>query len=108
MILETINANDVKEKTASGVSVVLFSKEICPFCKTMKKVLGKVQAGPNVRIMEIDGVLHRPVAEEHKVARLPTIVFFKDGQEGARVMGVVNAAHLQKILDPLVRAQNKG
>jgi thiol-disulfide isomerase/thioredoxin len=99
MILETIGGTDMADKTACGVSVVIFTKEKCPFCKTMKKVLGKLPEDAEIRIMEIDGVVHGAIAETYDVARLPTILFFKDGEVKGRLSGVANVAKLNEILN---------
>lgn len=97
-MMEEITDTDFKEKTAKGTSVVLFYKELCPYCKTMKGVVGKFAAKQGgVRIMRIDGEKNPSATKEMGAERFPDLFFIKDGEQVGRNKGLCNPQTLRKI-----------
>jgi thioredoxin 1 len=98
--MDLVTGIELKEKIAQGTSVVTFTKKVCPFCKTMKKVVAKLEDSRNDLIfLEIDENENQESANELDVKRLPTILFFKDGEARGRFSGVGNLGKLNEILN---------
>jgi len=101
--VEEITDADFYEKTAEGLSLVLFYKEACPYCKTMKGVMEKFGAkNPSVKLLQIDGLKHTRFASELGVERSPDLIFFKDGKPtAARQKGLTNPQGLTELLQTI-------
>ena len=97
-MMEEIADTDFREKTASGISVVLFYKELCPYCKTMKGVVEKFASKQGgVRIFQVDGEKNLSAAKEMGAERFPDLFFIKDGEQVGRNKGLCNPQTLRKI-----------
>ena len=99
-MLEEIVDADFVEKTSGGVCLVLFYKDPCPYCKTMKGVVEKfLKKAPGVRAAQINGLENPRSTERLGVDRFPEIIFFKNGQPtGARRKGLTNPQDLLGLL----------
>jgi len=89
---EEISDGDFVEKTARGTCLVLFYKDPCPFCRTMKGVVEKFgKKHPDVRIFQINGPLNPKSVDEAGVERFPELLFYKEGKATeARQKGLTN------------------
>jgi thioredoxin 1 len=71
-----------------GLCLVDFWAEWCGQCQSLGPVLEAVASEVDaIRIGKLDMSEHRAVGERHRVASLPTIVIFKNGNEVARLFG---------------------
>ena len=75
---------------ADKVAVVDFSAECCPPCKILDPIIKEVAAaiGDRAVVAHIDVDESRLTSQKYGVLSVPTKVFFKDGQEQARLVGV--------------------
>lgn len=91
-MLEEICDTDFAKKTAQGTCLVLFYKNPCPYCQTMKGVVEKFGAkNPQVKLLGINGLENRQSAEMLGVEGFPDIIFYKNGQQTpARQKGLTN------------------
>jgi thioredoxin 1 len=92
-MMEEIYDADFAEKTSqSGDILVLFYKEPCPYCKTMKGVIEKFSGkAPQVKIFIINGLENPESSKTMGVEGYPVIIFFKDGRlTNARQKGLTN------------------
>ena len=99
-MLVDITDADFTEKTATGVCLVLFFKDPCPYCKTMKGVIEKfVTKVPLVTALQINGPENPQATKEFGVERFPEVFFFKDGRPTeARQKGLTNPQGLLALL----------
>ncbi|MDR1519362.1 MAG: thioredoxin fold domain-containing protein [Planctomycetota bacterium] len=95
---------DFSEKTAEGVLLVDFYGAWCPPCRLLEPELARLAdayAG-RARIARIDVDSHSAAAVDCQVEEIPTLVFFKDGAERARLFGAHPFETLARELDKLL------
>jgi thioredoxin 1 len=99
-MLEEITYATFKEKTSAGVSLVLFYKDPCPYCQTMKGVIEKFGTKvPVIKTFQINGLENAQSTKEFGVERFPEVIFFKDGRPTeARQKGLTNPQGLLALL----------
>lgn len=98
-----INDENFAGTIATGLNIVLFYKEKCPFCKAMEKIITKFSGRPEVAGKEI-GYFHinretspRSV-ETMAVERVPTVVVFRDGVKMHIKSGDVTYKDLERMI----------
>lgn len=93
-ILE-LTETDFDETTSGKSGVLLFYKELCPFCKSMEAVLDKFsKANPEVPLFRADFEKQPALATRFEVERAPTLFILKDGQAAEKKTGVMNPKEL--------------
>ena len=102
MLIE-ITDQDFKERVASGLSIVLFYKDQCPFCKAMKKILDKfagmpAAAGKDIRFYQINRETNPDSTQAMRVERIPSLIVFRDGQEVGAKSGDVTYRELERMV----------
>lgn len=87
-----VNDGNFEEQVlkADKVAVVDFSAEWCPPCKILDPIIKEVAAaiGDRAVVAHLDVDESRLTSQKYGVLSVPTMVFFKDGQEQARLVGV--------------------
>lgn len=102
MITE-ITDNEFDTSIASGLNIVLFYKDKCPFCNAMKKILTKFSVmpaaqGKDIKYFQINRE-NSPLATENlDVGRIPSLYIFKDGEKIAEKSGDVSYRQLEKMI----------
>lgn len=98
-MLEEIYDADFAEKTSQGDCLVLFYKDPCPYCKTMKGVVEKFGAkNPKVKTLCINGLENPESAKALGVEGFPDILFYRDGRRAAvRQKGLTNPQGLAEL-----------
>lgn len=85
-----LNKESFNNTINSGVSVVDFYAEWCGPCKMlapiMEEVTEELKGKINVGKLNVD--VEMDIAGKFGVSSIPTLIFFKDGQEVDRVLGV--------------------
>ncbi len=91
------------KQTAQGICLVLFYKNPCPYCQTMKGVVEKFGGkSPGVKLLQINGLEHTKMAAQLGVERFPDIFFYKDGLPTiARQKGMTNYQGLMALLQTI-------
>ncbi|HHE37067.1 MAG TPA: thiol reductase thioredoxin [Candidatus Cloacimonetes bacterium] len=85
-------------------SVVDFSSITCPPCKIMASLLSEI--GPeyagkvNIFKMNIDYFVE--TARKYRITNVPTTIFFKDGKEVDRIVGLLPLNPLKEKFDNLM------
>ncbi len=90
---ELINLDAAAFKTwlASHEGIVIFHKKLCPHCKVMRTVLGKVKAQlPELALAGVDSEEQPAIMAEAGVEHVPTLCAVKGGQIRAKMTGVFN------------------
>jgi thioredoxin 1 len=102
-MIEEITDDTFAQQTAQGLCLVLFYKDPCPYCKTMKGVVEKFGAkNSRVKLLQINGLENPKSAGALGVEGFPFLLFYKDGQPtSARQKGLTNPQGLNALLEPL-------
>jgi thioredoxin 1 len=100
-VLSSANYDEV---TGSGVVAVDFYADWCGPCKMMAPIFDEAKdayAG-KATFAKINVDDNKEIAVANKVMGIPTLLFFKDGQQVDRVTGVIDKGALYAKLDALV------
>lgn len=102
MITE-ITDNEFDTSIASGLNIVLFYKDKCPFCNAMKKILVKFSGmpaaqGKDINYFQINRENCPSTTERLDVGRIPSLYIFKDGEKIAEKSGDVSYRQLEKMI----------
>ena len=84
-------------------SAVDFYSITCPPCKIMASLLSEI--GPEyagkVNVFKMNVDYHVETARKFRITNVPTIIFFKDGQEVDRIVGMLPLNPLKAKFDHL-------
>ncbi len=106
---EQITRDNFKTEVLSAPGVVLadFYSETCVPCKRISPVLAELEedyAG-EIKIAKVNVNHNSELAAEYGVQAVPTIIFFKDGEEKSRTVGLTGKEELAAAIDGLSNAQ---
>ena len=75
----------------------------CGPCQMMAPIIEELakDMGDKAKVGKLDVDANQETAGKYNVSSIPTLIFFKDGQEVERVMGVQSKEELEKKLDTL-------
>jgi len=86
-------------QNTEGVVLVDFYADWCGPCRMLSEVLEELES---VTIYKIDTEESKNIATEFKVSALPSVVFFKDGKEVERLIGLRSARDLQRVINSFI------
>ena len=93
--LEKENLSDLVKE---GIHLVDFYADWCGPCKMLGSVLEKLE---DVSIIKINTDTHQDIARDYGIMSIPTIVFFKDGQEVKKEIGFKDEEQLRNLLESI-------
>ncbi len=93
-----IKAEEFEQEVLKAEGVVLadFAAIWCGPCKMMIPVLNEFQGA---KVVKIDVEECPDIASKYYVSAVPTLIFFKDGEEKTRVTGVQTKERLQILME---------
>lgn len=97
-VIVVLNEANFKEETAEGVVLVDFYADWCGPCRSLAPVLANLT---EVKVGKVDIDAEQELAKEYKVSSIPLMVFFKDGEEVSRLVGLHSQVNIQKVIDAL-------
>ncbi len=87
---------------AAGTVLADFYSDSCIPCKRMSPVLAEIEeANPSVKLVKLNINFSVETAAKYEVTSVPTLVFFKNGEEIRRISGAVKKAQIEEILNTL-------
>lgn len=102
-ILHLDSVNFAHQVAAPGLTLVDFWATWCPPCRALAPTLDRLARdnapSGGVRIAKVDIDASQDLAARHDIQSIPTIVFFRDGKEVDRVVGLQSAETLQRLID---------
>lgn len=98
-----ITDNVFSDSVAEGMSIVLFYKDKCPFCKAMQKIITKfadrpAAAGKQINFYHINRETNPDSVETMQVERVPTVFVFRDGEKLHSKSGDVTYKDLERMI----------
>ena len=81
---------------SKGVVVVDFFTTWCPPCRALAPILEELE---HATVLKVDGDKCQGLVVDNNVSAYPTLVFYKDGKEYARQVGLTPPQKLQSIID---------
>lgn len=93
-----------KALSAGGVAVVDFWASWCGPCKMLAPTIDKLadQYEGKAVVGKVDVDDNQALAMEYGVMSIPTVIFFKDGKEVDRKVGMMPAAAYTQVIDGLL------
>ncbi|MBX3437001.1 MAG: thioredoxin [Planctomycetaceae bacterium] len=104
LTLDTINSElqfSQEVLSAERVVVVDFAASWCGPCHMMEPVLESLAAdyGGRAQVKQVDVDEVPELATKYEIQALPTIVFFRNGEEVGRAVGVKTYLEMQQLLE---------
>ena len=100
-----VSKTDFEEKVLKEKLPVLvdFYSDSCVPCKRIAPLLSEVAAADpdGLKVVKVNINFDVELAEQYAVQAAPTLVFFQNGAEVARLRGLVKKAELTEVIDSL-------
>jgi thioredoxin len=98
-----ITDDTFKESVSSELDIVIFYKDKCPFCKAMKKIIGKfadkpAAAGKAIGYFQINRETNPKYVASLEIERIPAILVFRNGDKVHEKSGDVSYKQLEKMI----------
>ncbi len=101
-----VSANDFEQEVLQADKTVLadFYSDSCVPCKRLSPVLFALEEeyGEKLKVVKININFDSDLAERYEVQAAPTLVFFKNGKEEARLRGAVKQAEIKEAIEKLI------
>jgi thioredoxin 1 len=103
MMLHLNSLNFANEIKASRLVVVDFWAPWCGPCRALGPIVEQVasEVGPNVSVAKLDIDESPELAEKLGIQSIPTVIFFKDGAEVKRIVGLSTKADILAAIDSM-------
>jgi thioredoxin 1 len=100
----TLTEDNYEREIANGSIAIDFYADWCNPCKMMSPIFDEAADTyeGKIKFAKINIDEQRKLALANKVMGIPTLLFFKDGEQKDRVTGVVDKATLAQKLDAIV------
>lgn len=95
--MQYLEKNDFEEKIKDGVWLVDFFTTWCGPCKMMEPVLEKL----DTNVLKVDVEKFNDISAKYGIMSVPTLIFFKDGEEIEKLVGFQDEETLKKILEKI-------
>lgn len=88
---------------AGKLVIADFYSDSCVPCKRMSPLLAETEEEDpeGIKLVKLNINFDGETAQKYNVTSVPTLVFFKDGAEKARLMGAVKKAQLSETINSI-------
>ena len=96
---------ETEVEQAAGTVLVDFSADWCPPCKILDPILEEVatEVAGRAKVVSIDATASPRTAVRFNILNVPTMIFFKDGDEVTRLVGVAPKERIIEEIDRIAR-----
>ena len=91
--------NEFKEQLDETLTMVDVWAPWCGPCKTLTPIIEKVSEDTNVKLLKVNADESGDLASSFGVRGIPTVIFFKKGEEVERIVGLNQASAYTKIIE---------
>ena len=99
MTVQEINSDNFEEKISKGKVLVDFWASWCGPCRMVAPIIDELSNEiKEVRFYKLNVDDNGDVAQQYEIMGIPTLIFFKDGKEAKRIVGVKSTEELKKEL----------
>ena len=91
--------NEFQEQLDGSLAMVDVWAPWCGPCRTLTPIIEKVSEEKNVKLLKINADESGDLATSLGVRGIPTVIFFKDGQEMDRIVGLKQATAYNEIIE---------
>ena len=91
--------NEFQEQLDGSLAMVDVWAPWCGPCRTLTPIIEKVSEEKNVKLLKINADESGDLATSLGVRGIPTVIFFKDGQEIDRIVGLKQATAYNEIIE---------
>lgn len=93
--------NEINE--AGKLVIADFYSDSCVPCKRMSPLLAETEEEDpeGIKLVKLNIIFDGETAQKYNVTSVPTLVFFKDGAEKARLTGTVKKAQLAETINSI-------
>ncbi len=100
-----VNSESFDTEVLGGGTVLAdFYSDSCVPCKRMSPVLAEIEEEfeGNIKLVKININFDAELAEKYEVQSVPTLIFFKDGEEKERIIGAVSRDKIADAIHNLI------
>ena len=91
---------DFKENLTTGCWVVKYGAEWCKPCRKLESLLDSIHSQfPNLKFVAVDGDEMPQIVVAKEVSEYPTLVLYINGNERARIEGMVDTEAMTNMLN---------
>lgn len=102
---ELSSQKDFENLIENGVSVVDFNAPWCAPCRAQEPILDEVQKAfeGKATFVKINIDHYQQIAVQLGIQSIPTLIFFKEGKEITRLIGIQDAMALNRVLSDIIK-----
>lgn len=99
MAIEYATDETMEEYIREEFVILDFYSETCVPCKLFAKVLEDIEGElPFVKIVKVNTTQYPALGEKYGIRAVPTVLFYKDGQEKEKHLGMMSADQVKEII----------
>lgn len=91
--------NEFQEQLDDQLTMVDVWAPWCGPCRTLTPIIEKVSEEKSVKLLKVNADDSRELASDFGVRGIPTVIFFKGGQEVDRIVGLKEAKIYNEIIE---------
>ena len=91
--------NEFQEQLDDQLTMVDIWAPWCGPCRTLTPIIEKVSEEKSVKLLKVNADDSRELASDFDVRGIPTVIFFKGGQEVDRIVGLKEAKIYNEIIE---------
>ena len=97
-----VNSETFEEEVIKSELPVLadFYSDSCVPCKRLSPIISQLESerSDRLKVVKVNINFDAELAEKYEVQAAPTLIYFKNGEETARLRGAVKKAEIEEIL----------